>query len=166
MLVRKSLPGGAKNSRPACQKLAGSTTNSVRDKQFLHPNTTTINAIMWELIPSPPVCDIRHRSETLLATCDRVPPSTLPASLLEHPIWKRLAAHEGTAYDRVCKVADAHRYTRDLQIDRAKADLSCRARLERMQAASREEKSSLVFDGFLPVKVLCVYRSSNGKQQI
>ena len=98
--------GSSKKSRPARQQLAGSSTNSVQGKQLLHSDT---NITMWELVSSPPVCDSRHRSGTLLATRDRIPPSTLLASLLEHPIWKRLDAHEGTAYDRDCRIADTHR---------------------------------------------------------
>jgi hypothetical protein len=51
-----------------------------------------------------------YRSETVLAHRDHIAPSVLPASLLEHPIWKNLATGKGSAYERDCKAADTHKY--------------------------------------------------------
>jgi hypothetical protein len=55
-------------------------------------------------------CQLCYRSETVLARRDHIAPSVLHASLLEHPIWKLLTTQELSAYERDCKVADAHKY--------------------------------------------------------
>ncbi|KAH0365971.1 hypothetical protein KCU65_g5701, partial [Aureobasidium melanogenum] len=53
--------------------------------------------------------ELCNRSSSVLATRDRIAPGALPISLREHPIWGLLVTHEGSAYERDCKVADAHR---------------------------------------------------------
>jgi hypothetical protein len=71
---------------------------------------STINtAIMCFFPTSTRFCQLCYRSETVLASRDRITPSVLPASLLEHPIWKHLTTQEGSAYERNCTVADVHK---------------------------------------------------------
>ncbi|KAG9858589.1 hypothetical protein KCU98_g519, partial [Aureobasidium melanogenum] len=59
-------------------------------------------------LPSSPL-EICNCSSSVLATHDCIAPGALPVSLREHPIWGHLVTHEGSAYERDCKVADAHR---------------------------------------------------------
>lgn len=54
--------------------------------------------------------ELCNRSSSVLTTRDYVAPGALPVSLREHPVWGHLVTHEGSAYERDCKVADAHRY--------------------------------------------------------
>jgi hypothetical protein len=62
-------------------------------------------------------CQLCYRSDTVLAHRDHIAPSVLPASLLEHPIWKSLTTQHFSAYERNCKVADAHKYAEEPLVD-------------------------------------------------
>ncbi|KAH0145932.1 hypothetical protein KCU67_g12447, partial [Aureobasidium melanogenum] len=53
--------------------------------------------------------ELCHRSTSVLATRDRIAPGAVPVSLREHPIWGHFVTHEGSAYERDCKVADSLR---------------------------------------------------------
>ncbi|KAG9711206.1 hypothetical protein KCU77_g144, partial [Aureobasidium melanogenum] len=68
--------------------------------------------IMTIMPPSSSPLELCNRSSTVLATRDRTAPGALPLSLREHPIWGYLVTHEDSAYERDCKVTDAHSYDR------------------------------------------------------
>ncbi|KAG9693612.1 hypothetical protein KCU95_g6410, partial [Aureobasidium melanogenum] len=60
-------------------------------------------------VPSSLPIELCNPSASVLATRDRIAPGALSVSLREHPIWRLLVTHEGSAYERNCRVADAYR---------------------------------------------------------
>jgi hypothetical protein len=101
--------------------------------------------------PSSPI-ELCHRSSSVLATRDRIAPGALPVSLREHPIWGHFVAHEGSAYERDCKIADGHRYHSSfMSIDR-NTNNGRRAQVF-LPAALLERKKDELPEAYLPVKL-------------
>lgn len=88
----------------------------------------------------------------MLATRDGIAPGALLVSLREHPVWGLLVTHEGSAYERDCKVADAHRYDASFVFSDSCTDIGDRAQVS-LPPALLERKKDELFEASSPVKI-------------
>lgn len=135
--------GTSADPHSICRGHQARTTCIISPCKQTPPITRTI--IMTVLPPSSCSFELCNRSSSVLATRDRIAPGALPVSLRKHPIWGHIVAHEGSAYERNCAVADAHRHVNSIDCVDPFAN-GCRRAQFLLPSALRARKKDDLFE--------------------